>query len=105
MQVTNRDQQKTKSVSPSVLANSLDKKLIIDKRILKVDDVVTQFGGREIGNSSDLRYAVGLVHPDTVTSLRYYREGLSYDIEVVIRPNAFERTVSVEASLNAVPIN
>ena len=40
MQVTNRDQQKTKSVSPSVLANSLDKKLIIDKRILKVDDVV-----------------------------------------------------------------
>ena len=72
---------------------------------LQVDDVVTWFGGREIGNSSDLRYAVGLVRPDTVSQLTYIRGGETTDIDVIIREKGYARTANVEVALDVDPIN
>ncbi|MEP3654251.1 MAG: trypsin-like peptidase domain-containing protein [Litorimonas sp.] len=70
---------------------------------LQVDDVVTWFGGREIGNSSDLRYAVGLVRPDTVARLTYIRDGSTSEVDVIVRELGYFRTANVNfdaASIN-----
>ena len=65
---------------------------------LQVDDVVTWFGGREIGNSSDLRYAVGLVRPDTASKVTYYRDGVSNQVDIIVREKGYVRSVNVEVS-------
>jgi len=72
---------------------------------LEVDDIVTQFGGREIGNSSDLRYAVGLVRPDTVSKLTYYRDGRASEVDIIVREPGYLRTARAEASAEVVPHN
>jgi len=58
---------------------------------LQRDDVITHFRGREIKNSSDLRYAVGLLRPNTLTQLTYIRDGSASEIEVIIRENGYQR--------------
>ena len=58
---------------------------------LQLDDVITHFRGREIRNSSDLRYAVGLLRPDTLAKLTYIREGVSSEIDVIIRAEDYVR--------------
>ena len=65
---------------------------------LQVDDVVTWFGGREIGNSSDLRYAVGLIRPDTVSKVTYYRDGVSNQVDIIVREKGYVRSVNVEVT-------
>jgi S1-C subfamily serine protease len=63
---------------------------------LQVDDVVTWFGGREIGNSSDLRYAVGLMRPDSESQMTYFRDGVSHEVDIIVREKGYVRTVNVE---------
>ncbi len=58
---------------------------------LQLDDVITHFRGREIRNSSDLRYAVGLLRPDTLAKLTYIREGVSSEIDVITRAEDYVR--------------
>lgn len=65
---------------------------------LRVDDVVTRFGEREIGNSSDLRYAVGLLRPDTVAKLTYFRDGATSEIDIIVREKGYVRTANIEVS-------
>jgi len=72
---------------------------------LQVDDIVTHFGGRVIGNSSDLRYAVGLVRPDTVTALTYIRARAIVETQVTVRPKGYAQTISFEAVRDTAPIN
>jgi len=72
---------------------------------LEVDDVVTRFGGRRIGNSSDLRYAVGLVRPDTLSEITYIRNGERVDSQVVVRRKGYARTANLETVSDAVVIN
>jgi serine protease DegQ len=68
---------------------------------LQLDDVVTVFAGREIRNSSDLRYAVGLVRPGTSAEMLYYRDGVLQAGNVVIqaKPGAVQETVEYEVIL------
>ncbi len=72
---------------------------------LQVDDVVTEFAGREIGNSSDLRYAVGLVRPDTVSRLTYIRGGAVSEIDVIIRAKDYVQTAEIQNILEPASIN
>ena len=72
---------------------------------LKIDDIVTRFAGREIGNSSDLRYAVGLVRPNTEATLTYFRDGVSSEMNIIVREKGFLRTANVEATQNVTPEN
>ena len=72
---------------------------------LKADDVVMRFGDREIGNSSDLRYAVGLVRPGTVSQVRYWRGGQIFDVDVTVREEGYQQTVSVEPTLSVESIH
>ena len=67
---------------------------------LQVDDVVTEFAGRVIGNSSDLRYAVGLVRPDTIAQVTYIRSGVTYEVEVIIRPKGYAKSANVDDGIN-----
>ncbi|WP_427452905.1 S1C family serine protease [Litorimonas sp. WD9-15] len=67
---------------------------------LRVDDVVTEFAGRPIGNSSDLRYAVGLVRPNTVADVSYIRGGLQFSDRVTIQSKGIAKTVSYEVILD-----
>jgi len=66
---------------------------------------VTHFGGRRIGNSSDLRYAVGLVRPDTVAQLTYIRDGLTSEIDVIIREKGYFKTVEADSAFERLPMN
>ena len=59
---------------------------------LQRDDVITHFRGREIKNSSDLRYAVGLLRPNTLAKLTYIRSGKPSQIEVIIREDGYKRS-------------
>ena len=70
---------------------------------LRVDDVVTRFDSREIGNSSDLRYAVGLVRPNTISRITYWRGGQFYDADVVIKPAEIEKAASLDVVMS--PLN
>lgn len=72
---------------------------------LRVDDIVTGFDGRQIGNSSDLRYAVGLVRPDTVSRLTYIRDGVTSEVDVVIREKGYLKTVQADLGTSLDPIN
>lgn len=65
---------------------------------LQVDDVVTRLGGREIGNSSDLRYAIGLVRPNTVSQVTYIRGGIVTEVDVIIRNKGFTRTANFDVA-------
>ena len=56
---------------------------------LKRDDIVTHFRGRDIKNSSDLRYAVGLLRPNTLAKLTYIRGGESVQTDVIIREDGY----------------
>lgn len=67
---------------------------------LQIDDVVTEFAGRKIRNSSDLRYAVGLVRPDTIARVTYIRSGNIYDVEVIIRPKGYAESANVSDDIN-----
>lgn len=88
--------------------NTLDGALIVEVNAggaaegagLRVDDVVTKFAGRTIGNSSDLRYAVGLVRPNTIADVTYIRDGISLTDRVTIQPKGIARTVSYEVILD-----
>lgn len=62
---------------------------------LRTDDVVTYFGEREIGNSSDLRYAVGLVRPNTGTFVTYVRDGTVTESVVIVRSPDYAKTANV----------
>lgn len=72
---------------------------------LEVDDIVTHFGGRRIGNSSDLRYAVGLVRPNTVSQITYIRDGLTSEIDVIIREKGNLKTAEMDDSFERLPTN
>lgn len=72
---------------------------------LQIDDIVTRFGGREIANSSDLRYAVGLVRPNTETSLTYFRDGVTTEVDVIIREKGYTRTANIGAASDFTPQN
>lgn len=72
---------------------------------LQVDDIVTRFGGRDIGNSSDLRYAVGLVRPDTVSQLTYIRDGVTSQVDVIIREKGYLKTADANVTIETVSIN
>ncbi len=62
---------------------------------LKVNDVITHFAGRKIKDSSDLRYAVGLVPPGERTNIRYMREGRSKTDSLQMRPVLVTQPVSL----------
>ncbi len=66
---------------------------------LKVDDVVTDFGERTIGNSSDLRYAVGLVRPNTGVFVTYIRDGVVSESVVIIRRKDYVKAAAFETAL------
>ena len=72
---------------------------------LQVDDIVTWFDGRQIGNSSDLRYAVGLVRPDTVSQITYIRGGVTSEVDVVIREKGYLKTAEAEFTIENASIN
>jgi len=76
-----------------------------DQAGLKIDDVVTQFGDRDINNSSDLRYAVGRVRPNSMSRIRYWRDGQYYDADVVIQSGRLEKAASLEVVLYPATIN
>lgn len=76
-----------------------------DQAGLQIDDVVTSFAGRRIGNSSDLRYAVGLMRPGTVALISYLRSGDQYEVEIVVRPKGYAEISTVNAVLEPVPMN
>ncbi len=65
---------------------------------LQVDDVVTWFGGREIGNSSDLRYAVGLVRPNSAAKLTYFRDGITSEMDIIVREKGYLSTASIDVA-------
>lgn len=67
---------------------------------LRVNDVVTHFGGRKIEKSSDLRYAVGLVRPNTIADIRYVRDGAVINDQVTIQGKGLSQTVSYEVILD-----
>lgn len=67
---------------------------------LQIDDVVTEFAGRKIRNSSDLRYSVGLVRPETIARVTYIRSGNIYDVEVIIRPKGYAKSANVGDDIN-----
>ncbi|WP_147405821.1 S1C family serine protease [Litorimonas taeanensis] len=62
---------------------------------LQVNDVITHFAGRPIRDSSDLRYAVGLVPPGEETNIRYIREGKSSDQTLTVKPVLITQPVSL----------
>ena len=72
---------------------------------LRIDDVVTHFGPRDIYNSSDLRYAVGLMRPHSAARMRYWREGQHYEVDVVVQPKSVEKSASLIVSKYAGSIN
>jgi len=72
---------------------------------LQVDDIVTWFDGRQIGNSSDLRYAVGLVRPNTLSQLTYIRGGVTTEVDVIIREKGYLKTADAEFTIENVSIN
>ncbi len=72
---------------------------------LQVDDVVTWFDGREIGNSSDLRYAVGLVRPDTATRMTYIRGGQTSEVDVTVRKLGYFKTANMRVNILPGSIN
>jgi S1-C subfamily serine protease len=66
---------------------------------LRVDDIVTHFGERVIGNSSDLRYAVGLVRPNTGVFVTYIRDGKSSESVVIVRGQDYIKTADFNSVL------
>lgn len=63
---------------------------------LQVDDVITHFAGRKIKDSSDLRYAVGLVRPGESSDLQYIRGGEEFIQKITIQPKPFIAPASYE---------
>ena len=72
---------------------------------LQIDDVVTRLGGRTIGNSSDLRYAIGLVRPNTVSQLTYIRGGAATEVDVIIRKDGYTRTTHIDLTAGVTSID
>ena len=72
---------------------------------LQIDDVITRFRGRDIGNSSDLRYAVGLLRPNTLSQLTYIRGGESSEIDVIIRKSGYVRAENIDVVLDTPTAN
>ena len=70
---------------------------------LQVDDVVTRLGGRDIRNSSDLRYAIGLVRPNTVSQITYIRGDWTTEVDVIIREDGYRRTANSVVTIGPVP--
>ncbi len=70
---------------------------------LKVNDVITHFAGRAIRDSSDLRYAVGLVPPGEQTSIRYMREGKAKRDSLRMRPVLVRQPVSLQSVTTVTP--
>lgn len=68
---------------------------------LQVDDVITHFAGRTIKDSSDLRYAVGLVRPGTSSDVQFLRAGEPYIQNITIGHKAFSRPVSYQVILDS----
>lgn len=72
---------------------------------LRVDDIVTHFGERVIGNSSDLRYAVGLVRPNTGVLTTYIRDGVSAESVVVVRTKDYMASADFEVIIDPVALS
>jgi len=68
---------------------------------LQVDDVITNFAGRTIKDSSDLRYAVGLVRPGTSSDVQFLRAGEPFIQSIRIQHKTFSRPVSYDVILNS----
>jgi S1-C subfamily serine protease len=68
---------------------------------LQVDDVITHFAGRTIKDSSDLRYAVGLVRPGTSSDVQFLRAGEPYIQNITIGHKTFSRPVSYQVILES----
>ena len=72
---------------------------------LRVDDIVTHFGERVIGNSSDLRYAVGLVRPNTGVPATYIRDGETSETIVVVRAKDYLKSAEFEVIIDPVALS
>lgn len=70
---------------------------------LRVDDVITRFAGRDIKDSSDLRYAVGLVPPGETSEIEFTRAGESQNDQLTIQHKTFARPVTYDVIINNNP--
>lgn len=68
---------------------------------LQVDDVITHFAGRKIKDSSDLRYAVGLVRPGESSDLQYIRGGEAFIQKIKIQEKPFIAPESYKVIVNS----
>lgn len=67
-----------------------------EKIDLRVDDVITEFAGRKIKDSSDLRYAVGLIKPGLSTDVKYIRGGQSNTGRLTVQAKTFSKPVTYD---------
>ncbi len=74
-----------------------------DKAGLQSGDIVVEFNGDDILDSSDLRNAVGLVQPGTRTDLTYLRDGARRNTKITIEAVEKEREVLDDTASEDVP--
>ncbi len=94
----------TQDMQEQLKLPSLDGALIVEMTVggagseggLRVNDIITYFGERSIGSPSELRYAIGLVRPDTGVLVTYIRDGVLSNGVVVVRPEGYSVDVPSE---------
>ena len=70
---------------------------------LESGDVVIEFNGRELDDSSDLRNAVGLLTPGTRADVTYLRDGRRRTTQITVEANSADRDTLDEDNADDIP--